>query len=635
MKKNGKPTAMGTQTLFVDDGTVEGIPHRPDSPKKRKLMNALAVFTMDRLSLMIMQLAGKLPRGETKAKLCELLADILSFENKEEFDALIGAKSPLFRAVLEKTAFTGFANIRELEKKFGIPILERTREYGYAWSISLSASCGLSGLFTICDLDSLALDDFFRAFFVPFLPKPVGYDPEPLSRSETASWSNEEGIADTAPLVVDFIVDLEKTRNRHDVVQKGLLVAEARKFSEVCGLKDFPEGVKLKLQSGDLLTRFIAAFSPPKLARPADPDAADAWIKSLAVNFFSHERIREYTTENATSLFEFRCLLDYLTRRQGINYYNYLIFPHIRSAFRDALRRVAAVREWFSPDALYDSCLYRGQCLSLALSGEDANDLFLRGDSILRGDEEHERDPYEKNIAITASLYPFAIGRPLFKAYAYLFATLGILEIREAPPARTVRKGSELIPVSPYEALAGLRLTPFGAWCLDLKQEKPLRARKTSLILPDPDLLIITFKGESLEKRLFLDRIGTRLGDERYRVTDASFIAGCHTQEEIAARATRFGELVGTDIPPLWKRFLDGILKKSRVFALPQKAFIFTLPDDPEFRQAFRIDPVLKSLAIKAEGGRVAVPAGDFARLAKALEDRGFFCPTPKTGKKR
>ena len=177
-----------------------------------------------------------------------------------------------------------------------------------------------------------------------------------------------------------------------------------------------------------------------------------------------------------------------------------------------------------------------------------------------------------------------------------------------------------------FPALEAVRITPFGAWCVGFASKRPERPVKQTLVLADTELPILTIQGEALEKRLFLDQIGVRLGPERYRVTEASFIADCDSTEQIEKRIERFHLLVDDDPSKLWESLFETVRIKSTIFTRGEQAIVFDLPEDERIRSLFYSNPTFRSLAIKAEGGKVVCRAKDFRRLSKALMAEGFLC---------
>jgi hypothetical protein len=143
--------------------------------------------------------------------------------------------------------------------------------------------------------------------------------------------------------------------------------------------------------------------------------------------------------------------------------------------------------------------------------------------------------------------------------------------------------------------------------------------------ITDKELLLVTFKGISLERRLFLDQIGIPLGEERYRVTEASFIKGCTSPAEILKRIEKFKLLIDAEPSPRWVQFFTSVERRSTLFCHGEEVLLYTFPDDPEIRRMFATDPAFKKLLIRAEDNKVVVRKGNQKAFPKAPDEHGYL----------
>jgi hypothetical protein len=251
----------------------------------------------------------------------------------------------------------------------------------------------------------------------------------------------------------------------------------------------------------------------------------------------------------------------------------------------------------------------------------------IRADTITLDGIAYNPDMYDDYIEPSPLLRDRILVKPLFKAYCYLMAALGVLEIAETEPPLILERGKKTMSLSPYDGLAAFRVTGFGAWCLGLTAERPAAPKQRFEAIVDDELPIVTFKGQSLERKLFLDSIGAKLGDERYRVTETSFSAGCKTVAEIESRVQNFKRLITLNPPELWQRIFTKALTKARTFVRPLVAYVFQLPPDQEFRREFLAYRTLDKLYLKGEGGVIIVMEKDYQKFCKVAEALGFLVP--------
>jgi len=188
-----------------------------------------------------------------------------------------------------------------------------------------------------------------------------------------------------------------------------------------------------------------------------------------------------------------------------------------------------------------------------------------------------------------------------------------------------LERDGKRLPISPYDPAAFVRVTDFGAWCLGLSKEKPAAAARSFEAIADKELLLVTFKGKSIERRLFLESIGEKLGEERYRVTEASFIRGCERLSDIKQRVADFKKLIEAEPSPRWTEYFASVLSRAELFAKPIPALLFPLPKDPALAKAVVSDPSLRPFIIRAEGSGIVVRSADHRKFMKALSAAGFF----------
>ena len=132
-------------------------------------------------------------------------------------------------------------------------------------------------------------------------------------------------------------------------------------------------------------------------------------------------------------------------------------------------------------------------------------------------------------------------------------------------------------------------------------------------------------KGKSLERKLFLEQIGTPLGVERYRITEASFIKGCTSSAEVLKRIEKFKQLIDAQPSERWTQFFTSLQRRSTLFAHAEQVLLYTFPDDPEIRRMFATDPALRKLVIRAENNNVVVKKENQKAFQKLLMEHGYL----------
>ncbi len=295
-----------------------------------------------------------------------------------------------------------------------------------------------------------------------------------------------------------------------------------------------------------------------------------------------------------------------------------------RYTFHEVLKRIAPEGKWFDVDQLCRAEYIQDRLLN-DTAGRNLSSHYLKGESLLIDDVEFTLSSYQKGFTVAGRFQYPLLELPLFKAYCYLMALLGIVDIIETEPVLAVQSNRKRIPISPYDALSHIRVNPLGAWCLGVSKNRPQRAKLDFETITDDELLLVTFRGKSLERKLFLEQIGQQLGEERFRISETTFVRGCKNLPEIEARIERFKKLLNPTPSARWLAFFQTIRNRAVVFTGPQPCFMFDLPSDPALKQHILDDPQLRKLLIRAEGNRIVIRFENLKILQKLLVQKGYL----------
>jgi hypothetical protein len=306
-----------------------------------------------------------------------------------------------------------------------------------------------------------------------------------------------------------------------------------------------------------------------------------------------------------------------------------------RRGFKQILLDIAQDGRRFDADKL---------AARIPLSGEPFNfieprfegDLKIRADTLKIDGMQFKKEEWE-DFHPRGYLRQGLLVRPLFKAYCYLFAALGLLSItqEESPDTLTLREKTG--PLSPYDSLKTVQITPLGQWCLGLRADPPAQPIRRCEAIADQELFLVTVKGDSLERKLYLDSIGRKLGEERWRISPASFIAGCRDREEIQERIMRFKTLIDANPAPHWTGLFERVLSRAGLFDHGEEDFlVFRLPEPKKGKglasqrenrtlmEELLGDRDLASIIFRAEGKMFLVPKRNSRKFFALLEEHGI-----------
>lgn len=589
------------------------------SESAKGIAQSLTWFTLEELVAIQECLTGHPVKKGMKKEQCEQLAQLLDFPNQATFDKFFSKLPPYLQKLLLAGCIDPYIDVRSQDWGVEEPlILEHEEPVLYYHHSRYRANPKYRlGLFEIYREHVLHLNEYIAHHFLPFLYKKEEYKPKPLSSGPEQVWTIENQIHEVLPLFVESLIPLLKERDATTIVKKGLLKANIKDLRALCGLPPFPLASSYNLDPLVLLAKFLLSFESAKLERPDD---GMAMIKTMVQRLF-YDPSRKGTLAYS-GFFEYYALLDHCSLNSSYSY-SIDIEPSSRTGVLNVLSDLQAGESWYAVDDLFQSFLVRG--FSLRFENRDVlqNGLSVRGQEVHLPHSDYLT--YEdKGFRLVGVLRRPLFERPLFKAYLYLLASLGILDIGETTPELRLTKNDKQVPVSPYEALSCVRLSAFGAWCLNLAKERPEPKKQVFETITDTELLLVTFKGKSLERKLFLEQIGTPLGVERYRVTEASFIKGCTSSAEVLKRIEKFKQLIDAKPSDRWTQFFASLQRRSTLFAHAEQVLLYTFPDDPEIRKMFA-DPALRKLVIRAENNNVVVKKENQKSFQKLLMEHGYL----------
>jgi hypothetical protein len=398
-------------------------------------------------------------------------------------------------------------------------------------------------------------------------------------------WSNAAEIEQSFPLLCDTLHKIEENirKNRGDIEELAKPYPPKRllELEQASGFKAFDTKLNGLPVAVDLAARFIECMTGFQAERCADSFAA---IKDMVALFFAPTE--EKTGRKAPFSARYRCnyleinvLSDWQAGKKHLGAYR-VGMPEQRRIFHKLYKTIAESGKWQSAESL------------LAV-------LPLPGNSL--------------------------------KAYCWLFAALGLLEITWTDETTAGE--------SPYSRLNALRITDLGRWCLGLG-EKPESARTGSVnAIADRELFLVTVRGAPLETTLYLDKIGSKIGKkeeksgeaaqkntvQRWKISHESFIQGARGTADIEERIENFRRLISAENAPHWEalfaRALEGagFLERKR---LP--ATVYDFSDSKDYLNEIQADPDFQDCAEVTRNGLLVVPAKKAQKFAKLLERHGI-----------
>ncbi|MFP4364863.1 MAG: hypothetical protein ACLFR1_13455 [Spirochaetia bacterium] len=599
------------------------------SPKMESYRKYLDSFTVDQLHEIRKSLGFEFKKGNKKELVSAALSFLSSLDNEKQCEIWLESLPPYLSTAIKKAAFHGYIDAGLVEKATGKSVSVGTLSYYYDYLYkNPELRLGIFDLYRKYGLTLLFMKPFFRNFLTSLLPAPAGYPIGPCSEQRLSGWSAADTLSESMPLLLKSIAQLLEDSSRYEkILRRGLNKRDIKQLRKSSVFPLFPLSDKTGIDPIELITRFIM-IDPKQLELSKTKDVRD-FIKTLVTNFFTippSGKIVSYYLMVESS-FEYSVLCPHLSKGQGPRNYRSIFdhYPQSRTIFNKIVTLMTKSGSWYNIDEVAESLRMQSLFFSIFRDDYDASEVILKGEELDLPEGTIKIVDWMKGFVPDIYLEHALVTRPMLKGYCYLMASLGLLEIEEEEPAKRLLKNGSPTPISPFEGLTRVRTTPFGAWCLGFSDEKPELRQVTYEAIADRKLPIITYRGQSLECKVFLERIGDPIGEDRFRVSEASFIRDCNSLKDIERRISEFHRLIAKEPADHWEALFSRVKERARLFEQEELCIMIQLPEEKELRRLFIEDKKLSSLVVRAEGARIVVKQQNYKKLRKALEAYGVL----------
>jgi hypothetical protein len=603
----------------------------PLKKRKKELVEFLGDCTMEYLRNAYKSLFGRPSGSKNKGDLINETAEALAFPSGAEFQEWFCAFPALTQKILYQTTFEDYIPVIRFQRESKEPLIIQDSRYSWRpeWRFKPELRLDFFPLQNHYGCPLIALPRFLYALTSIWLvPPPLiclsACRIHEQSLHEGDLWNNSLTIADTYPLLCDALRNsLGETsgEDREKLLRNGFKKREIHELRTSTGFPPFSLGTDHAPDSVDLAARFILCMYN---GNPQRPDDGQEGVRSLIEAFFNKKsRYPQKWYAPDRNYLEYTICVDHFSRTAGYYLENVKDMPASREIFREILQEIAQDGGWFDADKLAEHIRITGKDFAFCKQNLEkafkikAETLEIQGVNYF----EVANDEFHPDGIMRFYL----LVRPLFKAYCYIFAALGLLEIIQETPPFPRQYREKRYHLTPYDSLKALRITEFGRWCLGLSDKRPPRPPREYHAIADRELFLVTVQGNSLERRVYLDKIGQKLGEDRWRISPASFIAGCTHERQIAERIERFKALIDPNPAPHWEQLFQKVLQRAGLFGVNRSdMLVYDLPEDQEITQELLRDPELKHLAWRAEGRMLVVASKDQRKFFALLSEHGI-----------
>jgi XPB/Ssl2-like helicase family protein len=227
---------------------------------------------------------------------------------------------------------------------------------------------------------------------------------------------------------------------------------------------------------------------------------------------------------------------------------------------------------------------------------------------------------------------PILDGRYLLSLLLEYAATLGVIDVALIPPAgarddfRGLWGSDELPFFSRYDGLLYFRLTPLGAYCLDVEtdyQPAPVEVKPVLRVLPNLEIAATVSNLEQSD-RLALNAYTTSVSDFVWRLDSSQLLAAIDAGRHVEEIREFLVARSGAALPDTVARLLDDVAERTTKVHDRGLARLIEC-DDPALAALIANDTRTRKHCMRAGERHLVVTGSSEAAFRRALRDAGYL----------
>ena len=119
------------------------------------------------------------------------------------------------------------------------------------------------------------------------------------------------------------------------------------------------------------------------------------------------------------------------------------------------------------------------------------------------------------------------------KSILFILSALGVLEVYYDLPSENNALYLKHGYLSKFDGLKAVKFTALGKYIFDRQEKYNFKEEEEGTAVLEDDRLIITIIGDSPVKVLFLESIGIRIADNKFKITQESFLKKVSSKKTI------------------------------------------------------------------------------------------------------
>lgn len=328
-------------------------------------------------------------------------------------------------------------------------------------------------------------------------------------------------------------------------------------------------------------------------------------IKNIVNDFLEGKSIKD---ENSVFI---TLYLNYLKGIQKIGKNNDEIKRAIKSV-KDAIMEIPNDKA-VSVDNIIKYILYRDKFIEILDIKEVYENIYINEAN------------YERTKILSYFKYRAYIIEPFIKSILFILSALGVLEIYYDLPSENNALYLKHGYLSKFDGIKAVKFTTLGKYVFDRNDKYDFKEEEEGEVVLEDDRLIITILGEAPVKVLFLESIGIKVTENKFKITQESFLRKSFSKKDILEKIGEFKKKIQNELPDNWKEFFEEILKKMEYVQLVPEYKVLKLEQNKDLIALITKDSVLSKMILKAENFHILIKENDIERFSEILKENGYF----------
>lgn len=446
----------------------------------------------------------------------------------------------------------------------------------------------------------LYIDNDIVRMYRPFLPKIKDYYIYPVIENPNFLKNNNENcIVENFTTYFNFFND-----GKLELSTSGkLLKASKTNMCKYCNIEEYYKDAKdLDFLKTETIALFFFLMKKEYLTKDYFKITN---LKNIVNDFLNGKNIKEKNS------FYVRLYLNYLKGIKKVNTKNEALKKCFLS-IKEVIENIPS-NEVVSINNIINYVLYRDKFIEII-------DLYDVYEHIYINEANYERTKISSYFK-----YKSYVIEPFIKSIFFILNALGVFELYYDLPsdnnALFLRHGY----LSKYDGLKAIKFTKLGEYIFNREKDYDFKEKEDGKIILEDDRLIVTVVGDLPVKILFLEKIGIKITENKFKITEESFLKKISSKEDIIKYIEEFKTKVQADLNDLWKSFFENLLKRMNSVQILPEYKVLKLEQDKNLIDIITKEKRLTNLILKAEDFHILIKEEDINYFNQILKEYGYF----------